>query len=129
MKNMIHLEGNLGKAPTLTTIEGDKQVTKFNIAVNKSWTKNGIKSTRTDWFSIEIWGRLAVPASRLKKGDAVIVQGELRTGEYEKDGVKHYTTTVNASYLRKLDFSIFKSAGEDGADSESEIEEGESVPF
>jgi single-stranded DNA-binding protein len=46
-----------------------------------------MKKQTTDWFRVECWDTLAIPASRLKKADAVFVQGELRTSEYVKDGV------------------------------------------
>jgi single stranded DNA-binding protein len=128
MNNLVQLKGNLGKDPVIKSLDENKQVTQFSIAVNKSWTKNGVKSTKTDWFQVEVWGRLARPASRLKKGDAVFIQGELRTGEYEKDGVKHFPTTVNAFCLYKLDFSIFK-ADEESDDPESTVPEEDPVPF
>jgi single-strand DNA-binding protein len=117
MKNQVFLEGNLGKDATFASTTTGQTVTKFSLAINKSWkNKSGKEETRTDWLQIEVWGKLATPASRLKKGDAVIIQGELRTGSYEKDGVTHNTTTISVNYLRKIDFSIFK--GEDPGSAE-----------
>jgi single-strand DNA-binding protein len=86
MKNLVQIEGNLGQDPVHTQLSSGRQVTRLSIAVNKTWTKGKEKKQTTDWFRVECRGTLALPASRLKKADAVFVQGELRTTEYVKDG-------------------------------------------
>jgi single-strand DNA-binding protein len=110
MKNLAQIEGNLGQDPIYTQLSGGKRVTRLSIAVNKTWTKGKEKKQTTDWFRVECWGTLALPASRLKKADAVFVQGELRTSEYVKDGVTIPTVSIVAGHLRKIDYSIFSKA-------------------
>ena len=110
MKNLVQIEGNLGQDPVHTQLSGGKHVTRLSIAVNKSWTKGKEKKQTTDWFRVECWDKLAQPASRLKKADAVFVQGELRTSEYVKDGVTIPAVSIVAGHLRKIDFSIFSKA-------------------
>ena len=110
MKNLAQIEGNLGQDPTYTKLSSGKEVTRFSVAVNKQWKKNGEKKTAVDWFKVEAWGHLAKPASRLKKGDTVFVQGEQRTGSYQKDNVKiptQYTVAIN---LRRIDNSIYEKS-------------------
>jgi single-strand DNA-binding protein len=110
MKNLAQIEGNLGQDPIPTQLSSGKQVTRLSIAVNKTWTKGKEKKQATDWLRVECWDKLALPASRLKKGDAVFVQGELRTSEYVKDGVTIPVVSIVAGHLRKIDFSIFAKA-------------------
>ena len=110
MKNLVQIEGNLGQDPVHTQLSSGKHVTRLSIAVNKSWTKGKEKKQTTDWFRVECWDKLALPASRLKKADAVFVQGELRTSEYVKDGVTIPAVSIVAGHLRKIDFSIFSKA-------------------
>ena len=107
MKNLVQIEGNLGQDPVHTQLSSGKHVTRLNIAVNKTWTKGKEKKQTTDWFRVECWDKLAQPASRLKKADAVFVQGELRTSEYVKDGMTIPAVSIVAGHLRKIDFSIF----------------------
>ena len=107
MKNLAQIEGNLGQDPIYTQLSSGKHVTRLSIAVNRTWTKGKEKKQTTDWFRVECWGTLALPASRLKRADAVFVQGELRTSEYVKDGVTIPAVSIVAGHLRKIDFSIF----------------------
>jgi single-strand DNA-binding protein len=65
------------------TTQGGRNVTRFSIASSKKWTdKAGKTHESTDWFRVAAWGNLTKFASSLKKGEPVLVQGELRTGEY-----------------------------------------------
>jgi single-strand DNA-binding protein len=107
MKTLFQTEGHLGKDPVIKSLSSGRQVTRFSVASNKKWKKGNQMKSVTDWFQVEAWGNLAVPASRLKKGDPVFIQGELRTGSYTKDNVMHQTTTVIVANLRLLDYSIF----------------------
>ncbi len=107
MKNLSQIEGNLGQDPIHTKLSSGKEVTRFSVAVKKTWKKGGEKKTAVDWFKVEAWGHLAQPAARLKKGDSVFIQGEQRTGSYQKEGVTiptQYTVAIN---LRKIDNSIY----------------------
>lgn len=107
MKNLSQIEGNIGQSPKYTKLPSGKEVTRFSVAINKSWRKNGEKKTSVDWFNVEAWGHLAGPASRLTKGASVFVQGELRTGSYKKQDVNVPTTYIVAMNLRKIDNSIY----------------------
>jgi single-strand DNA-binding protein len=133
MKNLVQIEGNLGQDPVHTQLSSGKHVTRLSIAVNKSWTKGKEKKQTTDWFRVECWDKLAQPASRLKKADAVFVEGELRTGEYLKDGATIPAISIVAGHLRKIDFSIFTKAdaadpAADGSDARDQQPAEEQVP-
>ena len=122
--NAAQIAGNLGKdADTATTKDGNN-VTRLSIASNKKWTdKEGKEHETTDWFRVAAWGNLGMFAASLKQGDAVLVQGELRTGEYTDDKkIKRQTVELVANTILRIDYS--KTAEADDA-----AEPGEDAPF
>lgn len=98
--NKVFLMGNLGTDAELKKV-GENSVLNFRIAVNQSWKNaKGEKQERTDWFSCALWGKRAdAIAQYLTKGTRVVVEGELRTRDYEKDGVKHYATDISVQNI------------------------------
>jgi single-strand DNA-binding protein len=51
-------------------------------------------------------------AATLPKGSHVLVQGTLRSREYEKDGVKHRVFELRADTIGKLDRAVHKQNGD-----------------
>jgi len=109
--NAAQIAGNLGKDAATSTTKGGKNVTRFSIAANKKWTdKSGKEHETTDWFRVAAWNNLAKFASSLKQGDAVLVQGELRTGEYTDDkNVKRQPVEIVANTILRIDYSKLAS--------------------
>lgn len=89
--------GNLGRDPEIRYIEGNS-VTGFSVAVNETWKdKSGQKQEHTEWFNVDVWGGQAEACAKyLAKGRTVLVNGTLRTREYEKDGEKKRATSLRA---------------------------------
>ncbi len=105
-RNNIRLEGNLGKDAELkTTAKGD--VVNFTLAVNEDWTdKKGVAHKQTDWFDVEVWGPKTKNAATLKKGEALMLDGKVRTGSYtSKDNVQHKTWTIIANMMRRIAYT------------------------
>lgn len=90
--------GNLTADPTIREVKRDNKTThvaNYDIAVHTG--------ERTDFFRIATWGKQAEnDAKYLKKGNMVMVQGDLQTGSYEKDGVKIPTLQINAEVVKYL---------------------------
>ena len=61
--------------------------------------KDGRKVERTDWHMVACWGMMADAARWVRKGDAVSVEGKLRTRSYDKAGEKRYVTEIIASKI------------------------------
>ena len=94
--NKVQLIGNLGIDPeTRVTPEG-KQITKFRMAVNRTFkNREGESIEDTQWFNIEAWTGLAMVVEEyLNVGDRVYIEGRLKTEAYEKDGETKYFTKV-----------------------------------
>lgn len=104
--NKVTLLGNVGGDPRSRTFDGGGEVANFTLATTKkSYTKRDGTQVpeRTEWHNITASGSLAgVVRQYVHKGDRLYVEGELRTREYEKDGVKRYVTEVWMTDLRLL---------------------------
>jgi len=102
--NKVQLIGRLGIDPETRFLPDGKQMTKFRMAVNRSFiNKDGDTIEDTQWFNVEAWsGYAKVVEKYLKLGDRVYIEGRLRTEEYEKDGETKYFTKVVVQELIML---------------------------
>jgi len=99
--NKIILIGRLTKDPVMSMF-GEKAKASFNLAVDRSYKKNGQKLT--DFFRIDAWGKTAeLIGDYCDKGKQVMVEGEFYADEYtDKDGEKkkkHYVNCKNIEFL------------------------------
>ena len=104
--NKVTLLGNVGGDPRSRTFDGGGEVANLTLATTKKgYTKRDGTQVpeRTEWHNITASGNLAgVVRQYVHKGDRLYVEGELRTREYEKDGIKRYVTEVWMTDLRLL---------------------------
>ena len=95
--NRIVLLGHLGADATQ---KSSTAPITFNLATTSRWTDNaGDRQSRTEWHTIVVFNNLGKYAARLKKGDRVYVEGELRTNKYEK--------TVAGETLKLTSYEVF----------------------
>lgn len=95
--NKVILIGNLGDDPEVRRMPNGNAVANITLATSESWNdrNTGQKQERTEWHRVAFFGRLAeVVGQYLRKGSKIYVEGRLQTREWEKDGVKRYTTEV-----------------------------------
>ncbi len=118
--NQCQFIGRLGKDPEQRFMPNGDAVTSFRIAVGwKGKDKEG-----AEWVSIETFGKLAeICHEYLRKGSQVFVSGRMKTDEYEKDGIKRYSTKIVADRMQMLG-----SKGDNGGaahDSNSNSDQGQ----
>jgi len=104
--NKVILVGNLGGDPETRYLPSGGAVTNINIATSESWKdkQTGQQQERTEWHRVVFFNRLAeIAGEYLKKGSKVYVEGSLRTRQWEKDGVKRYTTEIVGGEMQMLD--------------------------
>lgn len=105
MPNINHIirGGHLGKDAETRYTNGGDAITKFSVATTKKWKdkQSGEMKELTDWIDVSVFGKPAEWCGSLKKGDGVIVTGEVLTRSYEKDGQKRYATEIRASEVHK----------------------------
>jgi single-strand DNA-binding protein len=104
--NRVIVTGYLGKDPE-TAQAAATTVTKFSLAVTDRWKdSSGEKQERTNWLNIVVWnGNGENVAQYLTKGSHVLIEGSLRTSEWDdKDtGQKRWKTEIHASQVIFLD--------------------------
>ena len=105
--NQVQLIGHLGQDPEVRYTQNGTAVANFSVATTDRWKdKNtGDMQERTEWHRIVLWGKQGELAGEyLKKGALVHIEGSLQTREWEdKEGVKRYTTEINARRFLMLD--------------------------
>lgn len=94
--NKIILIGNCGGDPETRYLPNGNAVTNLTLATSDTWKdKDGNKQERTEWHRVVLFGRVAeVAGEYLHKGSQCYIEGRLQTREWEKDGIKRYTTEI-----------------------------------
>lgn len=88
--------GRLVAEPDIKVSSSGVKVARYRLAINRPKNKDGV--TEADFLSCVCFGKTAEFAeSYLHKGVKIAIQGEVRTGSYEKDGQKVYTTDIHVS--------------------------------
>lgn len=98
--NRVILMGRLGKDPELKNING-LAICKMTLATSKEWkNESGEKQEKVEWHQVTCFKKTAEIASKyLTKGSQALIEGELSTSSYEKDGVKKYRTEIIANNI------------------------------
>lgn len=119
--NLVIQSGRLTKdAETYYTTDG-KAVCKFDLAVNRRFKREG--EADADFHSCVVFGKLAETIDKLKirKGTKLIVTGELRNNNFEKNGVKYYSSQI---VVNNFEFCESKNAQAESVQSDNSIAEG-----
>lgn len=93
--NKIVILGRIGQDIELKQTQSGVSVVTFNIACDRNFSKDKV----TDWFTIVAWRNTAEFIGKyFKKGDSILLSGELQTRSFEdKQGNKRTVTEVVAS--------------------------------
>lgn len=85
----VTLVGNVGSCDDLKYLQSGKAVLNWSLAVNTTWTQNGEKMERTDWYKCALFGaRAEALAKYITKGKQLYIEGGLNPRKYEgKNGV------------------------------------------
>lgn len=104
--NKVMIIGTLGRDPEMRYLPNGNAVCSMSLATDEGYKdKNtGQQVDKTEWHKVEAFGRLAeIMGEYLKKGSKCYVEGKLKTDEYEKDGIKRYSTKIVANEMTMLD--------------------------
>jgi single-strand DNA-binding protein len=115
--NQLTLIGFTGQDAEVHYTQNGTLVTTLSVATKESWKNaEGAWQSRTEWHRVVLFGPLAEYARTLTKGSLVLVQGAIRSREYEKDGLKHRVFEVRAETIGKLDRAERQDTREQSAD-------------
>ncbi|MEJ6656345.1 MAG: single-stranded DNA-binding protein [Pseudomonas sp.] len=95
--NKVILIGNVGGDPEVRYMPNGNAVANVTLATTDSWKdkQSGQQQERTEWHRVVFFGRLAeIVGEYVRKGSKLYIEGRLQTREWEKDGVKRYTTEI-----------------------------------
>jgi single-strand DNA-binding protein len=115
--NKVILVGNLGADPETRYTPSGTAITTIRVATSESWKdkQTGEQQERTEWHRVKFFSRLAeIAGEYLKKGSQVYIEGRLRTEEYEKDGIKRWSTDIVADEMQMLGSRGGAGGGEGG---------------
>jgi len=106
MLNKVMLIGNLGRDPEMNYTPSGVAVTKFSLAVSRSYKvpATGEKRDETEWFNIVAWNKLAETCSAwLHKGNKVYIEGRISQRKYtDREGVQRTAMDIIASDMEML---------------------------
>jgi single-strand DNA-binding protein len=133
--NQAMVYGNLCRDVELKALPSGSSVASMSVATNRTWNdKDGKKQEEVEYHNIVVFGKQAENCAKyLTKGAGVLVEGYLKTRNWEKDGVKQYRTEIVAE---RVQFGAKKTTtSEDGKSVSSTTEDvseeidPESIPF
>jgi len=89
--NEVYISGNLVRDFEFKTLPNGTSCATNTVAVNKT-----VKEVKTTQFiDITCWAKTAeIVADQYKKGDLIVLNGELHQDKWEKDGQKHSKVSV-----------------------------------
>ncbi len=103
--NKAMLIGHLGDEVKMHYFEGGNSIGRFPVATNESYTnkQTGERITTTEWHNVVVRNKLAEICEKyLSKGDRIYVEGRIKTRQWEQDGIKRYTTEIQATEMNFL---------------------------
>lgn len=95
--NKVILVGRLGNDPETRYAQSGDAITNISVATSETWKdkQTGQRQEKTEWHRVVFFGKVAeIAGEYLRKGSECYLEGKLQTREWEKDGVKRYTTEV-----------------------------------
>lgn len=132
MLNSCNIQGRMTRDPELRYTPAGTAVTTFTLA-NNTGRKRDDGSEITHFIDCVAWRQTAEFASQyFTKGQQAVVEGEIETRTYEKDGIKRKVTEIN---VRRIHFADSKrdAAHDSGHDYDAggftEVDADDDLPF
>lgn len=99
--NSVHLVGRVGADPDLRYFESGSVLAKVSLAVDR----RSRSSNQPDWFTLELWGKVAeVAGNYVRKGKLIGVRGSLEIQEWtdHNDGTDRSKPLIRVAELELL---------------------------
>lgn len=98
--NRIVISGRITNDLELRTTASGKHFVAFNIAVNEGSGEN----QTTHFFNVNAWEANAdFLIKYMEKGRKLLIEGSLKTNQYEKEGKKYTNTYILATHFDFMD--------------------------
>jgi single-strand DNA-binding protein len=130
--NRVMLAGRLTRDPELRYTPGGAAVCKMGLAADRRYrTKDGQQREEVLFINVTAWAKTAeYCGENLKKGRPVLVEGELRSNEWEdkNTGQKRTMIEVSATRIQTLDWGDRQGGGPSGGSRSEPREIEEPIP-
>lgn len=101
--NKVIIKGNLVKDVDIKTTPSEMKVARFVVATKRN-TKNKDGNYDSDFISCVAFDNNAdFIKNHFSKGSGILLEGNIRTGSYERDGEKIYTTDIAVERVEFVD--------------------------
>lgn len=103
--NALYLQGRLTKDASMNTMSNGSCVLTLSLAVNKDYLDRSTNEWKkmTNFFDVSYWGEVAKKnLAEYTKGREVLIEAELKTSSWEKDGKKFSCVEIRATRVRAL---------------------------
>ncbi len=120
--NKVILVGTCGQDPEVRYLPNGNAVTNLSLATSEQWTdkQTNQKVEKTEWHRVSLFGKVAeIAGEYLRKGSQVYIEGKLQTREWEKDGIKRYTTEIVVDMQGTMQLLGGRPEGQQGGNQQS----------
>lgn len=103
--NALFLQGRLTKDADMNTMSNGSCVVTLSLAVNKDYLDRNTNEWKklTNFFEVSYWGQVAKNNfAEYTKGREVLIEAELKTSTWEKDGKNYSRVEIRANKVRAL---------------------------
>jgi len=108
--NRVELTGRFTKDPVISYSQNGGSVASFTLAVDRSVKKGDEWVREADFIRCVAFGKKAEFVEKyFSKGSFAVVSGSIKTGNYDKDGTKVYTTDI---WVENIEFGGGKTETE-----------------
>jgi len=120
--NKAMIIGNIG------FVEKKDKFVKISVATSEKFKdQSGTSNEKTTWHNVVFFSKLAdIARQYLVKGMKVYVEGKIDNQTYEKDGVKHYSTSIIGQSMQMLGSKSDKDSS--SGENYSKAKEGSAPP-
>lgn len=103
MLNSVNLQGRFTAEPEIRITQSNIVMTRFSLANDAGYTDN--KGNKiVNFVPCVAWKNTAEYIGKyFHKGDLAVVEGNLSTRTYEKDGIRQYITEINVNRIHFCD--------------------------
>jgi single-strand DNA-binding protein len=95
--NDVIFAGYTGRDADVRTTQNGKEMASFSLCYSRKYGKDQEEST---WVTVFVYGEWVRTAQQIKKGDNVVVHGQLRVSSYkDKQGIEKMSVSIIARTL------------------------------
>lgn len=96
--NKVIIVGNCTRAPEIRFSQAGAKIANLSVATNETWKDKatGERKEKVEYHRVVVFSEpLAnIVEKYVKKGSKIYLEGSLQTREWEKDGIKRYSTEI-----------------------------------